>query len=89
MRQMMLDRNKPNPLGADAKIVEEYSLVTNDDGSKVLTANMTLTDPKFYTQPIVAEKKWQYLPGVRLLPYECNEPTWDAHLEELREQGGG
>jgi len=77
------------PHSADAKIVEEYSLVTNDDGSKILTANMTMTDPKFYTQPVVAEKKWQYLPGVRLLPYECNEPTWDAHLETLREQRGG
>lgn len=77
------------PHSAEAKIVEEYSLVTNDDGSKVLTANMTMTDPKFYTQPIVAEKKWQYLPGVRLLPYECNEPTWDDHLEKLRGQRGG
>jgi len=77
------------PHSADAKIVEEYSLVTNDDGSKILTANMTMTDPKFYTQPVVAEKKWQYLPGVRLLPYECNEPTWDAHLENLREQRSG
>ena len=68
------------------QIVEEYALVTNEDGSKVLTSSMTMTDPTFYTEPIKAEKKWSFLPGVRLLPYECNEPAWDEHLDELRSQ---
>ena len=74
------------PHSAQAKIVEEYRLVASDGGSKVLVANMTLTDPVFYKEPIKAEKKWQYQPGVRLLPYECNEPAWDEHLEQLRKQ---
>lgn len=74
------------PHSDQAKIVEEYSLATADDGTKVLTARMTMTDPVFYTQPITAEKKWQLQPGVRLLPYECNEPAWEEHLERLREQ---
>jgi hypothetical protein len=76
------------PHSEHAKIVEEYTLAANDDGSKVLTATMTMTDPAFYTEPIKAEKKWQYLPGARLLPYECNEPAWEEHLEKLR-QGAG
>ncbi len=76
------------PHSDEAKIVEEYSLAVNDDGTKVLTSNMTMTDPAFYTQPITAEKKWQFQPGVRLLPYECNEPTWEEHLDRLR-QGQG
>ena len=75
------------PHSDQAKIVEEYSMVVNEDGSKVLTSKMTMTDPTFYTQPITAEKKWQFQPGVRLLPYECNEPTWEEHLERLRQQG--
>ena len=74
------------PHSEQAKIVEEYRLETRDDGSKVLVANMTLEDPAFYTETIKAEKKWLGQPGVRLLPYECNEPTWDNHLEELRQQ---
>ncbi|HEX6998542.1 MAG TPA: hypothetical protein VF322_10385 [Gammaproteobacteria bacterium] len=74
------------PHSDQAKIVEEYSMVTNADGSKVLTARMTMTDPAFYTEPVHAEKKWSFLPGVRLLPYECNEPAWEEHLESLREQ---
>lgn len=75
------------PHSDEAKIVEEYTLVTNEDGSKVLTSSMTMTDPNFYTEPIKAEKKWSFLPGVRLLPYECNEPAWDEHLEHLRNKG--
>lgn len=73
------------PHSDQARIVEEYELETRDDGSKVLTARMTLTDPVFYTEPVHAEKKWSYLPGVRLLPYECNEPAWEEHLEALRQ----
>jgi hypothetical protein len=77
------------PHGENAKIVEEYSLEVAADGTKVLTAHMTMTDPDFYTKPVAAEKKWQFLPGVRLLPYECNEPEWEDHLERLREQQAG
>ncbi len=77
------------PHSENAKVVEEYRLVKNDDGSKVLVANMTMTDPTFYTQPITAEKKWLLQPGVRLLPYECNEPAWESRLEELAKQHGG
>jgi hypothetical protein len=73
------------PHSDQAKIVEEYEMTTDDDGSKVLTARMTMTDPGFYTEPVSTEKKWTYLPGVRLLPYECNEPLWEEHLDSLRE----
>jgi hypothetical protein len=73
------------PHSDQAKIVEEYTLAVSEDGTKVLTSKMTMTDPVFYTQTITAEKKWQLQPGVRLLPYECNEPLWDEHLERLRE----
>jgi hypothetical protein len=75
------------PHSANAKVVEEYHLETTAEGAKVLVAEMTLTDPAFYTQEIKATKKWQFQPGVRLLPYECNEPIWEEHLEQLREQG--
>jgi hypothetical protein len=77
------------PHSAAAKVIEEYELVINDDGSKVLVANMTMTDPVFYTEPIKATKKWAFLPGVRLLPYECNEPEWEEYLEDLRRQAHG
>jgi hypothetical protein len=74
------------PHSANARIVEEYELITGADGNKVLVARMTLTDPDFYTETIQAEKKWAYLPNTRLLPYECNEPDWEEHIEKLKLQ---
>jgi hypothetical protein len=75
------------PHSDQARILEEYELTTDDDGAKVLVASLTMTDPVFYTEPVTAVKKWAFLPDTRLLPYECNEPAWEEHLEQLREGG--
>jgi hypothetical protein len=66
-----------------AKIVERYRLIDGPNGSKVLEAQMTLTDPVFYTQPVTAEKRWSMVPDGHLLPYECAEENWNKRLEEL------
>jgi hypothetical protein len=71
---------------ADAKIVERYRLTTDAKGTKVLVAEMTLTDPAFYTQPVKAEKKWAQVPNGHLLPYECAEEGWHKRLEELEKR---
>jgi hypothetical protein len=31
---------------------------------------------------------WLLVPDSRLLPYECNEPAWEDHLEDLRRAAG-
>jgi hypothetical protein len=69
-----------------AHIVERYRLTTGADGKKVLVAEMTMTDPAFYTKPVVVEKKWALVPNGHLLPYECAEEGWRKHLEQLEEQ---
>ena len=69
-----------------ARIVERYRLTTDSAGKKVLVAEMTLTDPAFYTKPVTETKKWAYVPNGHLLPYECAEEGWRIHLEELEKQ---
>lgn len=69
-----------------ATIVERYSLSQAQDGRMVLTAEMTMTDPVFYREPVTATKTWARVPNARLLPYECNEPAWETYLDSLREQ---
>ena len=71
-----------------ARIVERYRLSTDERGTKVLTAEMTLTDPAFYTQPVKTEKRWAFVPNGHLLPYECAEEAWNIHLEKLAEKAG-
>jgi hypothetical protein len=66
-----------------ARIVERYRLMQGAKGEKVLVADMTMTDPVFYTEPVKAEKRWAFVPNGHLLPYECNEEAWIKRLEEL------
>jgi hypothetical protein len=69
--------------GAKATIVERYHLEKGVKGETVLVAEMTMTDPEFYTAPIIMVKKWQRVPNGHLLPYECAEEGWIKHLEGL------
>lgn len=80
---------RSTPHSDEAKIVERYSVEGKDEqGRRILKAEMTLTDPKFYTAPVKMEKRWAQVPNGRLLPYECNEELWTARLEELAEKAG-
>ena len=72
-----------------ARIVERYRLTTDAAGMQVLVAEMTMTDPVFYTGPVRAEKKWALVPNGHLLAYECNEPLWLDHLEQLERVARG
>lgn len=71
-----------------ARIVERYHVEPGTDGRRVLVADMTLTDPAFYTAPVVAQKRWAQVPNGRLLPYECAEESWHKRLEELQAKAG-
>lgn len=66
-----------------ARIVERYTL-SEENGQRVLTAEMTMTDPAFYTAPVSETKKWSIVPNGFLMTYECNEPGWLDRLEALR-----
>jgi hypothetical protein len=43
-----------------------------------------MTDPAFYTRPISETKRWSIVPSGFLMTYECNEPIWQRHLEQLK-----
>jgi hypothetical protein len=72
-----------------AKIVERYHLEKGPKGETVLVAEMTMTDPVFYTAPVTAVKKWEKVPNGHLLPYECAEENWIKHLEQLESNAAG
>ena len=74
------------PHSEQAHTVERYHVTTDAKGHRVLVAQMTLTDPVFYTKPVVIDKKWRFDPKGILLPYECNEEAWLDHLDALRKK---
>ncbi|MEO8315093.1 MAG: hypothetical protein ABI645_09885 [Pseudomonadota bacterium] len=70
-----------------ATIVERYSLDGKDaQGRRILKAEMTMTDPGFYTGPVKQTKRWAEVPNGRLLPYECPEEMWTDRLEKLAKE---
>lgn len=74
------------PHSEQAKIIERYQLSKDATGRKVLTADMTMTDPLFYTKPVTQTKKWSANENGRMLLYECTEPQWEDHLEKLAKE---
>jgi hypothetical protein len=80
---------RSTPHSDAATIVERYYLDGKDEqGRRILVADMTLTDPQFYTQPLTIQKRWAQVPNGRALPYECNEEVWRDHLESLARAAG-
>ena len=72
-----------------ATIVERYKLAGTDaQGRRVLTVEMTMTDPTFYTKPLVMKKSWAQVPNGRLLPYECPEEMWLDRIAERAKEAG-
>jgi hypothetical protein len=56
------------PHSDQARIVERYTL-SMENGQKVLTAQMIMTDPAFYTSPLSETKKWSIVPNGFLMTY--------------------
>ena len=80
---------RSTPHSAAATILERYRLSGADDqGRRVLVAEVTMTDPAFYTAPVTLTRRWAQVPNGRLLPYECNEELWRDRIEQLATKKG-
>jgi hypothetical protein len=74
-----------HPHSDQARIVERFSLGTGANGTKVISYEMVMTDPIYYTEPIKVQRKWAPLDGF-MIPYRCPDEFWLALLEMRREQ---
>jgi len=77
------------PHSADARVVERLHLAAGTKGERVLVIDMTMTDPRFYTKPVTAQKKWMAVPNGHILPYDCAEEGWRRRVEQLEEAAAG
>lgn len=78
---------RTTPHSANATIVERYRLEGGDpQGRRVLVAEVTMTDPDFFTEPLVLTRRWTQVPDGHLLPYDCNEEAWRDRIEMLAEK---
>jgi hypothetical protein len=66
-----LDDAKPRlPVSDQLHLVERLRLVADGE---MLEDEMTITDPKTYTAPIVVKHYWQRRPDIEVLEYVCGE----------------
>jgi hypothetical protein len=73
----------------NARIVERFRVAQDAKGRKVLTDELTLTDPAFYTRPVAVTKTWVAAArDARMLDYDCTESAWQDHLEALAKAAG-
>ncbi|MES2605341.1 MAG: hypothetical protein V4603_10415 [Pseudomonadota bacterium] len=72
-----------------ATIHEEYYFdAPLEDGTVVLAADMTLTDPAWLQEPYTTTKRWQAMADYHVKAYECPEPKWLDDLTALYEAKG-
>ena len=77
------------PHSDQATIVERYKIEGKDaQGRRILAVEMTMTDPKFYTEPVTMTKRWAQVPNGRALPYECPEEKWLDRIAEMADKAG-
>lgn len=74
------------PHSDQATFTERFNMETRDDGLRIISYNMTLTDPVYYTEPVSYSARWQPLAGGQILAYNCTEEPWFKLLEMRREQ---
>lgn len=77
------------PHSHEATIREEYYFdAPQEDGTRVLAADLTLTDPLWLEEPFTTTKRWQEMADYHVVSYECPEPKWLDDLTALYEAKG-
>ncbi len=75
-----------HPRSDQARIVERFSLGKDAKGTKVLSYEMIMTDPVYYTEPIKVQRKWAPLENGFIIPYRCPDEFWVDLLRMRRAQ---
>jgi hypothetical protein len=77
------------PHSNQASIREEYYYDEPlQDGTRVLAAEMTMTDPLWLEEPFTTTKRWQAMDDYHVLTYECTEPKWLDEMQMLYDKAG-
>jgi hypothetical protein len=56
------------PISADAEYEERFTV--SDDGKR-LNYTVLVTDPTTFTEPVLLDRFWLWVPGVQVEPYDC------------------
>jgi hypothetical protein len=73
------------PNSEEATVTERISVVEIPDAKgtpvKTLVNEMTLTDPRLYTQPVKVTGHLRWSPDTPIMEYSCSETLYEMHLQ--------
>jgi hypothetical protein len=67
------------PQSQESVLVERFTPAA--DGSR-LDYDLTVTDPVYFTEPVLLERDWIYIPDAEVRPYECSEAAYQRPTED-------
>jgi hypothetical protein len=72
------------PTTSDAHVVERMRLEQRDEDGEMRTYlidDITVTDPKLYTEPLLLHAEAELRPDLTILEYTCSITLWEDYLE--------
>lgn len=69
------------PTSNARRIIERYSIGTDEAGNKQLRNEMTIVDPVVLTQPVKFMMRYKWSPDISVGEYLCQQDIWDQNLQ--------
>jgi hypothetical protein len=73
------------PATSDATVTERYSLERREQDGEMrefIVADVTLTDPRVYTEPVTMRAQARREPDLFILEYTCSTTLWEEYLQQ-------
>ena len=69
------------PVSSARRIVERWSIGTDEEGRKQLRNDMTIEDPVVFTAPVSMRMRYKWSPDIEVGEYLCQQDIWDQNLQ--------
>jgi hypothetical protein len=72
------------PTSSEARVVERMTLEEREENGqrrKLIVNEVTVHDPKVYTEPVHIRAQLAHQPGMHILEYTCSDMLWEEYLE--------
>jgi hypothetical protein len=77
----MREKGYPDPQSTELRVNERVRVVNSKDAGPMLEWELTLTDPRTFTAPVVARNYFRRYPDLQMGEYFCSEDLWRQNLD--------
>ena len=75
------EHGNPDPQSSELRVTERVRVVQSADAGPMLQWELTLTDPRVYSAPVVARNYFRRYPDLQMGEYFCSEDLWRQNLD--------